>query len=101
MLWLFRKRESDLASGPRAIRKAGSGQPDALNHSVEPRQAIPKGIAASAIAHLSVLVLVLLLAEVHPFGAGIAESVAVDIVTPEEIAERKPQKTPLAPQPKP
>jgi hypothetical protein len=42
------------------------------------------------IAHLSVLVLVLLFSEVHPFGSVTAEPIAVDIVTPEEIAQNKP-----------
>ena len=101
MLLLFRKKESGLAVRTRASRKAGSGHIDALIHSVEPRQAIPTGITASAIAHLSVLVLVLLLADVHPFGSVTAESVAVNIVTPEEVVERKPEEPPLAPQPKP
>jgi hypothetical protein len=58
-----------------------------LIHSVEPRQAIRTGIAASAIAHLSVLMLVLLFADVHPLGSLTAEPVAVDIVTPEEVAQ--------------
>jgi outer membrane biosynthesis protein TonB len=67
---------------------------------VEPPQAIRTGIAASAIAHLSVLMLVLLFTEVHPFGSVTAEPIAVDIVTLEEVAERSPEP-PLAPQPKP
>lgn len=53
---------------------------------VEPRQTIRTGIAASAIAHLSALMLVLLFGEVHPFGAVTAEPIAVDIVTAEEVA---------------
>ena len=42
------------------------------------RQFIRTGIAASAIAHLSVLALVLFFAEVHPFGSVTAEPIAVD-----------------------
>ena len=67
---------------------------------MEPRQAIRTGIAASVIAHLSVLMLVLLFTEVHPFGSVTAEPIAVDIVTPEEVAEKEAEP-PLAPQAKP
>jgi hypothetical protein len=56
---------------------------------VEPGQAIRAGIAASAVAHLSVLVLVLLFSDVHPFGSAIADPIAVDIVTSEEVAEKE------------
>ena len=101
MVRLFRKRESDPAARPRANWKAGSGQIDALIHSVEPRQVIRTGIAASAIAHLSVLMLVLLFADVRPLGSLTDEPVAVEIVTPEEVAESKREEPPLAAQPKP
>ena len=47
------------------------------------------GITASAIAHLSVLTLVLLFTDVHPFGSVTAEPIAVEIVTPEEVAEKQ------------
>jgi hypothetical protein len=67
---------------------------------VEPGQAIRTGIAASAIAHLSVLVLVLLFSEVHPFGSATADPVAVDIVTSEEVPEKEPEPIP-APEIKP
>lgn len=67
---------------------------------VESRQAIRTGIAASAIAHLSVLILVLLFTEVHPFGAVTGEPIAVDIVTSEEVAEKQPE-APLAPKVQP
>jgi hypothetical protein len=66
---------------------------------VEPGQAIRTGIAASAIAHLSVLVLVLLFSDVHPFGSVTAEPIAVDIVTSEEIAQNTP--APAVPQEQP
>jgi hypothetical protein len=61
---------------------------------VEPQQAIRTGIAASAIAHLSVLMLVILFSEVHPFGSVTTELIAVDIVTPQEVAEKKPEPPP-------
>lgn len=67
---------------------------------VEPRQTIRTGIAASAIVHLSALMLVLLFSEVHPFGAVTAEPIAVDIVTAEEVAEKE-SEPPLAPEAKP
>jgi hypothetical protein len=51
---------------------------------MKPRLAIRTGIAASAIAHLSAFMLVLLYTEVHPFGSVTAEQITVDIVTPEE-----------------
>ena len=55
------------------------------------RQAIPTDITASAIAHLSLLALVFVFSEVHPFGSVTAEPIAVDIVTPKEITEPKPE----------
>lgn len=63
------------------------------------RQLIPTDMTASAIAHLSLLALVLLFSEVHPFGEVTAETVPVDIVTPQEIpekaaAENKPEPAP-------
>ena len=67
---------------------------------MEPGQAIRAGIAASAIAHLSVLMLVLLFSEVHPFGSATADPVAVNIVTSEEVAEKKPEPV-VAPETKP
>jgi hypothetical protein len=48
------------------------------------------GIAASALAHLSFLTMVLVFAEVHPFGSVTAEPITVDIVSPDE-AETKPE----------
>jgi hypothetical protein len=58
---------------------------------VEPQQAIRTGVTASAIAHLSILALVILFSEVHPFGSVIAEPIAVDIVAPEEVTPSKPE----------
>ena len=68
------------------------------------RQIIPRDMTASAIAHLLLLTLMFLFYEVHPFGAVPAETVAVEIVTPQEVvekqelAENKPQPAPT-PQP--
>jgi hypothetical protein len=53
------------------------------------------GIAASALAHLSILTMVLVFAEVHPFGSVTAEPITVDIVSPDE-AEKKPEPLPEA-----
>ena len=64
------------------------------------RQLIRPEIAASAIAHLSVLALVLLFSEVHPFGAVTAEPITVDLVTSEEVAKKpEPEEKPQLPQP--
>jgi hypothetical protein len=67
------------------------------------RQLIPTDLTASAIAHLLLLALVLLFSEVHRLGEVTAETVAVDIVTPQEfaekaVAENKPEPVPT-PQP--
>jgi hypothetical protein len=68
---------------------------------MELRQFIRTDIAASAIAHLSVLALIFLFTEVHPFGAVTAEPIAVDIVTPDQVPtkEADPPPPPLAPIP--
>jgi hypothetical protein len=58
------------------------------------RQIIRADIAASAIAHLALLALVLVISEVHPFHAAPSESVAVDLVTPDELVERAPEPVP-------
>ena len=73
------------------------------------RRIIPTDITASAIAHVSLLTLLLLFSEVHPFGAVTAEQIPVEIVTPQDLAEKqqppeqavaeiKPEPTPT-PQP--
>jgi hypothetical protein len=66
---------------------------------MEPRQIIRAGITASAIAHLTVLMLVLFFADVHPFGSVTAETIAVDIVSPKEVAElpKEPEPAPTPP----
>ena len=62
------------------------------------RRIIPSDITASAIAHLSLLTLILLFSEVHPFGAVTAEQIPVEIVTPQDLAEK--QAPPDEPPPK-
>jgi hypothetical protein len=64
------------------------------------RQFIRPEIAASAIAHLSIVALVFVYAEAHPFGAVPTQSVDVDIVTSDEIekkAEPAPSPSPQLP----
>ena len=56
---------------------------------MELRRIIPTDITASAIVHVSLLTLVLLFSEVHPFGAVTAEQIPVEIVTPQDLAERQ------------
>jgi hypothetical protein len=53
------------------------------------RRIISTDIMASAIVHVSLLTLVLLFSEVHPFGAVTAEQIPVEIVTPQEFAEKQ------------
>jgi hypothetical protein len=63
---------------------------------MEPRRFIRSGIAASALGHLSALTMVLVFAEVHPFGLVTAEPITVDLVSPDEA--RIPEKA--KPEPK-
>ena len=56
---------------------------------MELRRFIRTDITASAIAHLSVLALVFLFTEVHPFGVVTAEPIAVDIVTSDEVPTKE------------
>ena len=63
------------------------------------RQIIPSDMTASAIAHLSLLALLFVFSDVHPFGAVTAESIAVEIVAPQDIPEKaeienKPEPVP-------
>jgi hypothetical protein len=51
------------------------------------RRIIPSDITASAVAHVSLLTLLVLFSDVHPFGAVTAEQVPVEIVTPQDIPE--------------
>jgi outer membrane biosynthesis protein TonB len=66
---------------------------------MEVRQFVRQGATVSAIVHLLVLALVILFSEVRPFGAVTTEPIAVDLVTPEEVA-KKPEPQPK-PEPKP
>lgn len=68
---------------------------------MEPRQILKSGITASALAHLSCLLLVIFFAEVHPFSAVTAEPIAVDIVAPEEVAKASEPELPPTPKEKP
>ncbi len=61
---------------------------------METRQIIRSGIAASAVVHLSFLLLLIFFTEVHPFGTVTPDSVAVDIVTPDEVIEKPPEPPP-------
>jgi outer membrane biosynthesis protein TonB len=56
---------------------------------MELRRIIPSDITASAIAHVSLLTLLVLFSEVHPFGAVTAEQIPVEIVTPQDLAEKQ------------
>ena len=56
------------------------------------RQIIPSDMTASALAHLSLLALIFLFSEVHPFGAVTAEPIAVDIVASQDLPQQEPPK---------
>ncbi|NUR12734.1 MAG: hypothetical protein HOQ20_12980 [Bradyrhizobium sp.] len=58
---------------------------------MELRAIIRTDIAASAIAHLTLVALVILISEVHPFHATPPETVSVDIVTPEQVKQEEAQ----------
>src|SRR5450830_1572585 len=58
---------------------------------MKPRLVLRTGISASAVAHLSVLMLVLFFTEVHRFGSVTAEPITVDLVSPAE-ATPPPEK---------
>jgi hypothetical protein len=76
-------------AAPQAI--VGEGRHGNFETKVEPQPAIRTGVTASAIAHVSILALVLLLSDVHPFHSVTAETIAVDIVTPQEVVPEKPE----------
>jgi hypothetical protein len=63
---------------------------------VETQQILRSGITASALAHLSFLALVIFFTEVHPFGSVTAETIAVDIVGPDEVAEKASDQRPTS-----
>ncbi|MBX9651327.1 MAG: hypothetical protein K2X57_30180 [Xanthobacteraceae bacterium] len=59
------------------------------------RRIIPTDVTVSAIVHLSLLTLLLLFSDVHPFGAVTAEPMPVDIVAVQDIPEaQEPEKKP-------
>ncbi|MCK1335380.1 hypothetical protein IVB38_04855 [Bradyrhizobium sp. 38] len=56
---------------------------------MELRKIIRTDIAASAIAHLTLVALIIAISEVHPFHASPPESVSVSIVTPEQMKQEE------------
>ncbi|QQO17725.1 hypothetical protein JJB99_17120 [Bradyrhizobium diazoefficiens] len=56
---------------------------------MELRTIIRTDIAASAIAHLTLVTLIILISEVHPFHAAPPETVSIDIVTPEQVKQEE------------
>jgi hypothetical protein len=68
---------------------------------MEPRRIIRTDVAVSVIAHLSLVALIVLISEVHPFRAPPTETVAVDIVTPDELKEKLPEPAPMPQMPAP
>jgi hypothetical protein len=74
---------------------------------MELQKIIRTDIAASAIAHLTLVGLIILISEVHPFHPVPPETVLVDIVTPEQVQEEikeqeaKEQVKEKAPEPLP
>jgi outer membrane biosynthesis protein TonB len=68
---------------------------------VEPLRFIRSGIAASAIGHLSLLTMVVISTEVHPFSSVTAEPITVDLVSPAEVKEISKEEPPKPEFPKP
>lgn len=56
---------------------------------MELRTIIRTDIAASAVAHLMLVALIILISEVHPFHAAPPETVSIDIVTPEQVKQEE------------
>ncbi|MCP3409144.1 hypothetical protein [Bradyrhizobium sp. CCGB01] len=56
---------------------------------MELRKIIRTDIAASAIAHLTLVALIIVISEVRPFHAAAPEAVSVDIVTPEQVKQEE------------
>jgi hypothetical protein len=59
---------------------------------------IRSGIAVSAIGHLSILTMVLVFAEVHPFGSVTAEPITVELVSPAEVGAPPKEEAPPKPE---
>jgi hypothetical protein len=70
---------------------------------MELRRIIQSDITASAIAHVSLLTLLVLFSDVRPFGAVTAEQIPVEIVTPQDLAENQvpPDDSPAEAKPEP
>ena len=68
---------------------ADQGNIEYRSDAMELRRIIPSDITASAVAHVSLLTLLVLFSEVHPFGAVTAEQIPVEIVTPQDLAEKQ------------
>jgi hypothetical protein len=74
---------------------------------MNPRRILRTGIMASAMVHLSALLVLLFFTEVHPFGSVTAEPIAVDLVPASEVApipkkeEPVPEKEAPVPVPEP
>ena len=66
---------------------------------MKPGLVIRTGMTASAIAHLSVLMLVLFFTEVHPFSSVTAEPITVDLVSPAEVTPIPEKEKPPKAQP--
>jgi len=56
---------------------------------MELRKIIRTDIAASAVAHLTLVALIIVISEVHPFRSQLPETVSVDIVSPEEVKQEE------------
>jgi hypothetical protein len=69
---------------------------------VEPRQYMRAGTAASVVGHMAVLYVGLMFANARPFDYRPSETIAVDIVAPEQVEElAKPVEPPKPEAPKP
>jgi hypothetical protein len=69
---------------------------------IEPRQYMRAGTAASVVGHMAVLYVGLMFANARPFDYTPSETIAIDIVTPEQASEPpKPVEPPKAEPPKP
>jgi hypothetical protein len=77
-----------LSNGGAGRYAAAPGEWQNCTAAMNLRRIIPTDITASVLAHLSLLALLLLFSEVHQFGEVTAETIPVDVVTPQEIAEK-------------
>jgi hypothetical protein len=68
---------------------------------MELRRIISSDITASAVAHVSLLTLLVLFSEVHPFGAVTAEQIPVEIVTPQDVPEQPAEQRAAEARPEP